>query len=76
MVHLPLKTLIREKKTRIWSHIFKMAPLPLKTLIRENNARVWSVCRRGSKEIHVLVLRGTYNIADVRIRKILFNNYL
>jgi hypothetical protein len=28
------------------------------------------------KEIHVLILRGIYNIAAVRIRKILFYNYL
>jgi hypothetical protein len=29
-----------------------------------------------SKEIHVLILQGTYNIADVRIRIILFHNDL
>jgi hypothetical protein len=29
-----------------------------------------------SKEIHVLILRGTYDVADIRIRKILFHNDL
>jgi len=29
-----------------------------------------------SKEIRVLILRGTYNIADVRIRKVIFHNDL
>jgi hypothetical protein len=53
-----------------------MAPLPLKTLIREKNARVWSVCSRRSKEIRVLILRGTYNIEYVLIRKIIFYNDL
>jgi hypothetical protein len=50
MAPLPLKTLIREKNARVWSHIFKMAPLPLKTLIREKNARVWSVCSHQEQE--------------------------
>jgi hypothetical protein len=29
-----------------------------------------------NKEIHVLILQGTYDIADIRIRKILFHNDL
>jgi hypothetical protein len=29
-----------------------------------------------SKEIRVLILRGTYDVADIQIRKILFHNDL
>jgi hypothetical protein len=34
-----------------------------------------SVAARN-KEIHVFILRGTYDIADIRIRKIIFHNDL
>jgi hypothetical protein len=68
MAPLALKTLLREKNVRVWNHIFKNGTSTPQNPNKSAAAR--------SKEIRVLILWGTYNIADVRIRKIIFHNDL